>query len=586
MFFQIGRGGRRGLRRQFRPSVEGLEDRTVPSFLPASPVHAGTTPVAVAVADFNGDGKLDMATADGAGSRVSLFLGDGSGNFAAPVSFPTGVGPSSLAAGDFNGDGRLDLVVVNNGGGNVSVLLGNGHGGFAAPINLGAGTSPYAVTIGDFNHDARLDFAVANTTRDDVSVFLGNGAGGFGAPVFFRAHSRPTSLTTGDFNSDGNLDLAVSNAGSDDVSVLLGDGAGGFGASANFPTDANPRSVCVADFNGDGRLDLAVANTSSDDVSVLLGNGAGGFLPLAPVPTGRAPYSVAAGDFNGDGFFDLVTANRPGNNASVLLGDATGRFAAPANSDVGIHPGFVVGGDFNGDGALDLAVANEGDSTVSVLLNQDPGPASHFRIVAPATTPIGEPFAVTIVAQDAGGRTAANWLGTVHFSSTDPFAVLPPDYTFTAADHGAHTFQAAFGSAGLQTLTVTDVHHATVAGNAAVTVPVTDLGLHVTVTRGRIRYNPFTGRYLQRVTLQNTSGPALHGPVWLVLDGLTPGVRLRNRRGVTRSLAPLGSSYVRITPPGDTVAPSNRVSVRLQFTNPARRRISYNVRVLAGDSVL
>src|SRR5438132_377175 len=126
--------------------------------------------------------------------------------------------PQSLAVGDFNGDGRPDLAVANNGSTNVSVLLGNGDGTFQNAFGYGAGTGPGSVAVGDFNGDGKPDLAVANIgslrdnyTDGNVSVLLGNGDGTFRSAVDYGAGSVPRSVTVGDFNGDGKLDLAVAN---------------------------------------------------------------------------------------------------------------------------------------------------------------------------------------------------------------------------------------------------------------------------------------------------------------------------------------------------------------------------------------
>jgi hypothetical protein len=254
-------------------------------------------------------------------------------NFAAPTNFGVGTTPFSVAVGDFNGDGKQDLAAANNTSFDVSVLLGNGAGGFGAATSFGVGANPFSVVVGDFNGDGKQDLAIANNNSENVSVLLGDGAGGFSAAVDFGVGDVPRSLAVGDFNGDGRQDLATANLASiannpDNVAVLLGDGAGSFSAATNFTVGTGPESIAIGDFNGDGKQDLATANDISDDVSVLLGDGAGGFAPAVAFGVGNGPLSVAVGDFNGDGQQDLASANSNSNNVSVLLGDGAGGFAA------------------------------------------------------------------------------------------------------------------------------------------------------------------------------------------------------------------------------------------------------------------
>ena len=140
--------------------------------------------------------------------------------FDAATSFAAGTQPFSVAVGDFNGDNKPDLAVANAGSNNVSVLLGNGLGGFGAATNFAAGTNPQSVGVGDFNGDNKPDLAVANAGSNNVSVLLGNGMGGFGAATNFAAGTGPISVAVGDFNGDNKPDLAVANPNSNNVSVL------------------------------------------------------------------------------------------------------------------------------------------------------------------------------------------------------------------------------------------------------------------------------------------------------------------------------------------------------------------------------
>jgi YVTN family beta-propeller protein len=353
------------------------------SFTPASelPVAAGTGPYAVAIGDFNGDGIADLAVANSGINTVSILLGDGSGGFTNASGSPVAVGssPFAVAIGDFNGDGIADLAVANSGSNAVSILLGDGRGGFtnASGSPVGVDRNPGAVAIGDFNRDGIADLAVTNYVSGTVSILLGNGDGtfapAFGSPVTLG--TGPYAVAIGDFNGDGKADLAVVKIVGD-VSILLGDGSGGFIPAAGSPVavGSTPYAVAIGDFNRDGIPDLAVTNSGNNTVSILLGDGSGGFTPASgsPVAVGKSPYSVAIGDFNGEGIADLAVTNETDNTVTILLGNGSGGFTNASESPVtvGNTPLGVAIGDFNGDGTADLAVTNYGGNNVSILLNQ------------------------------------------------------------------------------------------------------------------------------------------------------------------------------------------------------------------------
>ncbi len=142
-------------------------------------VGVGYGPDAVTMGDFNGDGSLDMAVANGSVNTVSVLLGRGDGTFAPQVTYPVGSNPSSIAVGDFNGDGKPDLVNTNRNDNTISVLLGNGDGTFAPQVTYPVGNNPDAVALGDLNGDHIPDLAVANGSGNTVSILLDNGDGTF-----------------------------------------------------------------------------------------------------------------------------------------------------------------------------------------------------------------------------------------------------------------------------------------------------------------------------------------------------------------------------------------------------------------------
>lgn len=430
-------------------------------------------PISVVAGDFNGDGKTDLAIANQNSNNVSIEIGDGLGNFTLSGSFiavggPFEGGPTALAVGDFNGDGKADVTTANQYTNNVSVFLWSqvvpiissfsptfGPGATTVMISgtnfnanpldnavyfgaiktfakagstttlllvdvpqgatsitplivqdvatglqassiasstphfnvtnsppvqpyystaaAGVGFAPQSMAVSDFNGDGKTDFAAIGVGSNIVSIRLGDGNGGFSESASIGVGTDPQSVATGDFNGDGIADFATANYNSSDVSIRLGNGAGGFTGSTSISVGINPYSVTIADFNRDGKADFATANSGSSDISISLGDGAGGFLESIPVSDGNTPYSIAIGDFNSDSILDMVTANNGFNNLSILLGDGTGNFTGSTTINTGTYPLSVSVGDFNSDGNLDLASANFGSNDVSVRLGDGSG---------------------------------------------------------------------------------------------------------------------------------------------------------------------------------------------------------------------
>lgn len=351
---------------------------TTPSFGAATNYSTSTGSISVAVGDFNGDGKQDLAVSNSNANSVSVLLNNGTGGLGTATNYGTGTYPNSVVVGDFNSDGKPDLAVANSNSANISILLNNGTGGFGTVMNLYVGSSPAAMAVGDFNLDGKPDLAVGIFTSNYIYVFLGNGTAGFGTASNYTTGTSPQSIAVGDFNLDGKPDLAVANASTNNLSILFNNGAGGFATAINYVTGSYPVSVAIGDFNLDGKPDLAVANFSADNISILLNNGAGGFGTAANYIVniystvylaGAHPSSIAVSDFNGDGRPDLAVANLDNNNVSVFFNNGTSGFDGATNYNTGNGTNSAAVGDFNSDGRPDLATANYRSGNVSVLLN-------------------------------------------------------------------------------------------------------------------------------------------------------------------------------------------------------------------------
>jgi uncharacterized membrane protein len=390
---------------------------------------SGYNPYSVAVADVNGDGTLDLLIANEEQSKtnpegsISVMLGKGNGTFHKAVNYNSG-GESaySIAVADVNGDGKLDLVVANGCRGSncatasVGVLLGKGDGTFEKVVTYGSGAASVfgsRVAVGDLNGDGKLDLAVATTGAGCgngcpmglVAVLLGNGDG-----TFKKAKTYPTGgfdaigwVAIADVNGDKKPDLLVANYCATEcsfppvegsVGVLLGKGDGTFRAVKTYPSGGDGAvSVAVADLNKDGKPDLLVANcgplacgpgSPGGNVGVLIGNGNGTFKPAVSYYAANSPFNVTAADMNNDGNLDIVVSNWGTSNAAnndgavtVLLGKGNGTFrGAQTFPSGGAETPSVAVADVNKDGRPDIVLACVADSlnqsstgVVTVLIN-------------------------------------------------------------------------------------------------------------------------------------------------------------------------------------------------------------------------
>lgn len=286
-------------------------------------------PSGVALGDFNQDAKLDLAVAVGFtpvffpdpftatfSTTVSVFLGTGSGTFSSPTNFTVGKDPVSLVVADFNNDGKLDLATGNDGSSTISILLGNGDGSFTTAPAL-PNVRASSLVAADFDHDNKLDLAAIDIASNKVTVWLGNGTGGFGAAGHFDGGSELQDIAAADFNGDNHQDIVVTNysdcCSPAFVAVLLGNGSGSFGAPTKFSVPFGPASIAVADFDGDGKPDVATGNVqeTSRNIAVLSGDGTGGLGSPTIFRTGAASYALLAHDVNLDGLVDLIATSTP-----------------------------------------------------------------------------------------------------------------------------------------------------------------------------------------------------------------------------------------------------------------------------------
>jgi len=314
--------------------------------------EAGHTPVAMVTGDFNGDQRIDVAVTGEAMRLLTVVLGRGDGTMGPPSTYPVRLNPRALAAADLNQDGVLDIVVVNRGSHDLSVFLGRGDGTFQVSATLpSAGSSPDGIAIADLNRDNDPDLVVANRGSGTLAAFLGEAGGGFGTPTILNVPLSPFSLTAGDFNEDGIVDVVVTSLGTDILSFVPGNGDGTFGTARRIIEFPSVYRVVSADLNGDSHLDLvAGATINAETVMSLLGRGDGSFeLAIKFNSDGGEVFALDLGDVTEDGIPDLVT-----NSGLTLRGNGGGTFATA--SGLGFWP--VAATDVNGDGHSDIVTTN------------------------------------------------------------------------------------------------------------------------------------------------------------------------------------------------------------------------------------
>lgn len=272
-------------------------------------------------ADVNGDGKVDLISANSEDDTLTVLTNDCSGGFEVASTPSVGSHPFALVAADIYGNGIPVLIDADERDNTLTVLTNTGGGIFVSNMSYAVGSEPRSVAVADVNNDGKLDLICANYGDGSLTVFTNNGSGGFVLASTISVGSGPYSVVAADVNGDGKVDLVSANSGDDTLTVLTNSGGGKFVLSsvvdldtANVPTPTTPQSVFAAGVNGDGKVDLITANSGDDTLSVLTNNGSGGFMldTNVDISADGTPFSVIAADVSGDGALDLIRADNNG----------------------------------------------------------------------------------------------------------------------------------------------------------------------------------------------------------------------------------------------------------------------------------
>ncbi|MCU0321372.1 MAG: FG-GAP-like repeat-containing protein, partial [Chitinophagaceae bacterium] len=390
----------------------------------------GTSPNAVAIGDLDGDGLPDLAIANSNSTTISVYRNtsiSGSislSSFAPKVDIIVGGNPYAVAIADIDGDGKSEIASANFGDNNVSILRNTSTSGtiaassFATKVDFATGTNPVALAINDLDGDGKPDIVAVNWFSNTLSILRNSSTtvtintSSFVAKVDFATGIAPWSLAINDLDGDGKPDLAVVNRTDNTASVYRNTSSTGilntssFAAKVDFATGTLPLSIAIGDLDGDGKPDLAVSNYNSSTVSVFRNTsssgsiGTGSFTTKVDFLTGLEPYALAIGDVDGNGKPDLAVANRTAGTLSVIRNIATSgsinsaSFAPKQDFTAASMPYSVAIGDLDGDSKPEIAIGNYGSNSVSIYRNTD-FPAPTIISFTPLSGVVGETVTIT-----------------------------------------------------------------------------------------------------------------------------------------------------------------------------------------------
>jgi len=296
--------------------------------------NAGTAPTSLALADVNHDGNLDLLGTNYGSNAVSVRLGSGGGSFSGSTTLSTGAAtsPYGITVGDANEDGHPDLFVINSGvsANSITLFLGDGTGNFTGTPATNGGASPNSLDMGDVNNDGHLDAVIGEFQAYSVTVRLGTGQGGFGSTITVPMPDGSSDVKLGDVNGDGNLDLVATIFQRRVLRVLLGDGTGNFNSATaqTVKVGQYPDGVLLADMDSDGDLDIVASCELANYVAVRF-NGAIS-APLLSTRPGQSPLATTPAllcypNPTSTGLLTVDLSAFAGRSVELSLWDALGR---------------------------------------------------------------------------------------------------------------------------------------------------------------------------------------------------------------------------------------------------------------------
>lgn len=459
---------------------------TTSEFLSKVDLAVGSLPYSSAIADLDGDGKTDLVVANANANTISIFRNISSsgsissGSFATKIDFTTGSVPVAIAIADFDGDGKPDLAVANSGSNNISIFRNTATLGsitsssFATKVDFSIGTFIKSLAVGDFDDDGKIDLVTVGG-YNNVFVIRNTATSGsitsssFETRVSFTTDLYPASVAVGDLDGDGKPDIAIANenpgSGTGSVSILRNVSTKGsittssFSAKVDFEVGSKPLSVTIGDLDGDNKLDLVVGNSQTSNISVFSNTSTSGsittssFAAKVDFATGSFPYAVAIADFNGDGKPDLVAANNSSGNVSILRNTGTSgsisssSFATKVDFPANSGARSISVGDLDGDNKPDIVTANQSADNISIIRNRTVADLSNLTLSSGTLSPT---FAANTISYTA---TVSNATSSVTVTPTRADINVTVAVNGTNVNSGTASGAIAL-SVGINTITV------------------------------------------------------------------------------------------------------------------------------------